>query len=94
MDFRALSSSIYNIKHTQHNLSLLQYFSLFLTMTFYSWNSPLRCKYKVNVHVIHTACQFNGNSNGIGIIIRDHRGRMVMGLTGSMRGLSTLATQL
>lgn len=63
-------------------------------MAYYTWNAPIRGHYKVNVHVIHTSRQFNGNTNGIGIIIRDFRGRMVRGVTGTMRGLSSLATQL
>lgn len=63
-------------------------------MAFYTWKAPLRGTYKINVHVIHTSRQYNGNNNGVGIIIRDHRGRMVKGLSGTMRGLSPLATQL
>lgn len=63
-------------------------------MAYYTWQAPLRGQYKVNVHVLHTSRQFNGNNNGVGIIIRDHRGRMVKALIGTMRGLSPLATQL
>lgn len=48
----------------------------------------------MNVRVLHIARQYNGNSNDIGIMIRDHRGRMVRGSTRTIRGLSTLATQL
>lgn len=63
-------------------------------MGFYTWKAPLRNQFKINVHVIHTSRPLNGNTNGVGIIIRDHRGRLVKALTGTMRGLSTLATQL
>lgn len=63
-------------------------------MAFYTWTTPSRGQFKVNVHVIHTSRQFNGNTNGVGIVIRDHRGRMIRALIGTMRGLSTLATQL
>lgn len=63
-------------------------------MAYYSWKAPLCNQYKINVHVINTSLQFNGNSNGVGMIIRDYRGRLVKGLTGTMRGLSPLATQL
>lgn len=63
-------------------------------MAYYTWKAPLRNTYKVNVHVLHTSRQYNGNNNGIGIIIRDYRGRLIRALTGTMRGLSPLATQL
>lgn len=63
-------------------------------MAYYTWRAPVRGQYKVNVHVLHTSRQFNENSNDIGIIIRDHRGRMVRGLTCTMKGIPTLATQL
>lgn len=63
-------------------------------MAYYTWKAPLRGQYKINVHVIHFARQYNGNSNGVGIIIRDHRGRLIKALTGSMRGISPLAVQL
>lgn len=63
-------------------------------MTYYTWIAPLRGSYKVNMHVIHTSKQSNKNINGVGIVVRDHRCRMVRGLTGTIRGLSTLVTQL
>lgn len=63
-------------------------------MAYYTWKAPLRNQFKVNVHVVQTSRQFNGNTNGVGIVIRDHRGRMVKALTGTMKGLSPLATQL
>lgn len=63
-------------------------------MAYYTWKAPLRGQYKVNVHVLHSSRQHNGNNNGVGILIRDHRGRLIRGLAGSIRGISPLATQL
>lgn len=63
-------------------------------MAYYTWTPPLRKHYKVNVHILHTSMQFNENSNGVGIVIRVHSGCMIRGLTGTIRGLSTMATQL
>lgn len=63
-------------------------------MAHYTWKAPLRGQFKVNVHVLHNPRQHNGNNNGVGIVIRDHRGRLVRGLIGTIRGLSPLATQL
>lgn len=63
-------------------------------MAYYTWEALSRGNYKVNVHIIHTSRQYNSNHFGIGIVIRDHHGRLIKGLTGSMRGLSPLATQL
>lgn len=69
---------------TTYTHSLLNIHSLSLFMAYYSWKAPLRNQFKINVHVKHTSRQFNGNTNGVGI----------KGLTGMMRGLSTLETQL
>lgn len=60
-------------------------------MAYYTWSSPLKSHYKINVHVIHISRLFNGN---MGIIIRDHNGRMIRGFTDTICGLSTVSTQL
>lgn len=48
----------------------------------------------MNVHVLSIGRQHNGNYNGVGIIITDHHGRLVKGLSGPIPGLPSLATQL
>lgn len=63
-------------------------------MANYTWTPPLRGQFKVSVHTIQSSCQFNGNNIGIEIILRDHHGRLKKALTGTMRVLSPLATQL
>lgn len=63
-------------------------------MAFYTWSTPMRGAIKINVHILHTSRQYNGNNNGVGVIIRDHRGRMLKAYSGTMRGLSPMATQL
>lgn len=63
-------------------------------MAYYTWRAPLRGQYKVNVHCIHSSRQYKGNHFRVSIIIRDHRGRLIKALTGTMRGLSIMATQL
>lgn len=60
----------------------------------YTWTPPLHEQYKVNVHIVTSSRQLNGNFNGIGIIIRDHRGRLVKAVSGTIKGLSNMATQL
>lgn len=63
-------------------------------MAYYTWSPPFRNHFKISVHIRHTSRIYNGNNNGVGIVIKDHTGRLIRGLSGTIRGLSTMVTQL
>ncbi|KAK1376202.1 hypothetical protein POM88_032395 [Heracleum sosnowskyi] len=50
------------------------------------WTFPKKHFVKVNTHVVNYPNRLpNGNTMGLGVVIRDHRGAMVMMVSGTIR---------
>lgn len=65
--------------HTHHKSYSLTH--LLILKMYFTWTTPLRGSYKLDVHTISASRQSNGNYNSIGVVIRDHLRRSIKGLT-------------
>ncbi|KAK1396977.1 hypothetical protein POM88_006840 [Heracleum sosnowskyi] len=59
------------------------------------WTFPKKHFVKVNTHVVNYPNRLpNGNTMGLGVVIRDHRGVVVMMVSGTIRGLTVIDSEL
>ena len=60
-----------------------------------SWTFPAKGFVKVNVHTFTLPEPYpNGNDSGIGIVVRDHKGTIIVMVSGTIRNLTEMANAL